>query len=259
VKVISSKDNPTYKEIKKILTSSSYRKKTGLTIAIGKKIVDDIVTSTLSTDVKYIVLTDEKNAQLYEDFNPILLSPKLAKTLDDVMADQGIMAVIEKHYTSLETLPDRGPFLVLDGVSDPINVGTLIRTAVGLQYKAILVGEGTADPLSPKVIRSSAGYSLFIPIFKGRNKEIFKALKERTIKIITTYIHQENCKPTFNMKLDDFALCLGSEGRGLSDIWKEYPDTLNLLLKSSTIDSFNVAVAGSILMYILKTGGELCG
>jgi TrmH family RNA methyltransferase len=259
MKVISSKDNPTYKEIKKLLTSSSYRKKTGLTVAIGRKIVDDIVTSHLSTDVRYIVLTDEKDVSLYEEFSPILLSPKLAKTLDDVMADQGIMAIIERHYVDANNVPAQGPFLVLDGVSDPLNVGTLIRTAVGLQYKAILIGEGTADPLSPKVIRSSAGYSLFIPIFKGRNKDIFKILKDRAMKVITTYIHQGHCKPTFNMGLDDFALCLGSEGKGLSDIWKEYPDSINLILKSVSIDSFNVAVAGSILMYILKTGGELCG
>jgi len=259
MKYITSKDNPTYKEIKKILNSSSYRKKTGLTIAIGKRIVEDIITSNKVDLVKHVVLINEEDAKLYQDFNPIILSPKLAKYLDDIFYDQGILAVIQQQYISKDDIPINGSFLILDNVSDPTNVGTLIRTAVGLDYQAVLVSDGTADPLSPKVIRTSSGYSLFIPIFKGKNKEIMKILSDRAIKVITTYITHKDCHPTFVTKLNNFALCLGNEGNGLSEVWKDYPDTINLTLKSKTIDSFNVSVAGSILMYLLKMGGELCG
>ena len=261
MKHISSKNNSIYKEIKKLLISSSHRKKTGSTVAIGKKVVEDILTSDLQGQVKYIVLNEEEDPSTYEamDIPTIVLSQHLSKELDPVFEDQGIIAVIERKYILEEDIPASGTFLILDGVSDPINVGALIRTAAGLGFAAILTTENTADPLSPKVIRYSAGYSLSIPIYRGTNKKIWNAMKDRAVKLITTYLEEKSCTSTFTSGIQEFALCLGSEGRGLSDIWKEYPDRVNLLLKMKDIDSFNVSVAGSILMYILKTGGELCG
>jgi len=261
VKHISSKNNSIYKEIKKLLTSSSHRKKTGLTVAIGRKVVEDILTSELEKQVKYIAIDERKDPSPYEELDSptIVLSQHLSKELDPVFDDQGILTVIERKYIAEEDIPDSGIFLILDGVSDPINVGALIRTASGLGFTAVLATENTADPLSPKVIRYSSGYSLFVPIYRGSSKKIWKAMKDRAIKLITTYLEGRSCTSTFTSAIKEFALCLGSEGRGLSEIWKEYPDRVNLLLKMNDIDSFNVSVAGSILMYILKTGGELCG
>ncbi len=259
MKYISSKDNPTFKEVKKLIRSSTYRKKKDLTVAIGKKIVEDIATSSIANNIEYIITTDEHIALLFQDLPTIMLSPKLAHHIDEVFADQGILAVVKRIYIEEEKLPENGPFVVLDEVSDPLNVGTIIRTAVGLGYRAILVSPQTADPLSPKVIRYSSGYSLFIPILRAETKRIFNILKNRAIKVITTYIVENQCRSTWTGKLSDFAICLGNEGKGLSNIWKDYPDHINLTLQIQTIDSFNVAIAGGILMYILKTGGELCG
>jgi len=262
-KHISSKSNPIFKEIKKLLTSSSFRKKSGYTVAIGQKIVLDILTSNLSQDIKYLAISPNIDASEYEDIlgdTPIvILDNQLTKELGPIFHDQNILAVITKHYATVSDIPPTGPYLVLDNVSDPLNVGTLIRTATGLGYKAVLVNTETADPLSPKVIRYSAGYSLFIPIYRAPTKRIFQFLKDKAMKIITTYLDNHSCMPTFTKALEEFALCLGNEGQGLSPIWREYPDSINLSLKMEQIDSFNVAVAGSILMYILKTGGELCG
>lgn len=168
----------------------------------------------------------------------------------DAKTPQSVFAVVRKSSDEAEALLAEGRSLVvvLDGVQDPGNVGTIIRSADAVGASGVLVGPGSADIYNPKVIRSTMGSLFHLPVIEGNLTEILPKAKERGIRLAGTSLQAaENCYAY------DFTgpvwLLFGSEGRGLSPNVRELMDDGLIIPMQGQAESLNVAMAASVLLF----------
>ena len=145
--------------------------------------------------------------------------------------------------------PDR--ILMLDGIQDPGNLGTLIRTAVSFGYDLIVCSKQTADLYNDKVIRSTQGSLLHIPVLRTDLASCVKELQKQGITVIATTL--EKAVPLKQMERPErFAVILGNEGSGVAHELQDLAD-IRVRIEMDGFESLNVAVAGGIMMYELST------
>lgn len=139
--------------------------------------------------------------------------------------------------------------LILDGIQDPGNLGTLLRSAKAFDFNTIFLADGTCDIYNDKVIRSSQGAIFKLNFIKGDKLEFIKKLS-KTHKVYNTNVRNgiDVRKANVSNKL---ALILGNEGYGVSDEINNL-NLDSLYIDMSNMESLNVGVAGSILMYEIK-------
>lgn len=172
---------------------------------------------------------------------------------------QGIVAfAAEIAYVGLEDIlqaaaqQGQPPFLVLaDGVEDPHNLGALIRSAYLCGAHGLVVPKRGAAAVTPTVLKSSAGAAAHLPIARVANiGESIRRLKKANVFV---YCADLGGAPAFRQNLTGpIALVMGSEGKGASPLVKKLCDgvvSLPMALTNSGVDSFNVSVAGGILLY----------
>lgn len=138
--------------------------------------------------------------------------------------------------------------LVLDAVGDPGNAGTLIRTAEAAGATSVVLGSGSVDVWSPKVVRSSAGSVLRVPITVGPIVEVLDALRAAGITLVGTRAGHGQAPEGLDLTRP-VALVLGSEAHGLSAEATERIDEWVTLPMQGDVESLNVAVAGSVLAF----------
>ncbi|EOD00921.1 23S rRNA (guanosine(2251)-2'-O)-methyltransferase RlmB [Caldisalinibacter kiritimatiensis] len=179
------------------------------------------------------------------------ISEEILKYISDTQNSQGIIAALKFDIKSLENiLIDRGNFLILlDRVQDPGNIGTIIRTADAFGVSGIILTNGCVDVYNPKVVRSTMGSILRVPIaFERDINNTLNKLKERNIKIVSTALDAEYYSYDFDFT-KDFVLVVGNEASGVSkDIQNQSDFNVKIPMIGET-ESLNVAVATSILMY----------
>ncbi len=143
--------------------------------------------------------------------------------------------------------------LLLDGVQDPGNVGTLIRTAEAARIGAVVALPGSADPWGPKAVRASAGSGLRLPVFRAGREEALAELSRRRIPLWAADKAGEplaRSEPTPR----PLALALGSEAHGLSPEIARGAERIVAIAMAGGVESLNVAAAGAILLDRVLSG-----
>ena len=240
-KIIVSKNNPLVKE-HSALKEKKFREKNGCFLVEGEKMVRECVKSGLK--IRRLIMRDDYTGKEY-GFDTVILGADAFRCVCDEKTPQGIAAEVEIPRQILRK--PLKPCLILDGVSDPANVGAIIRTAVAAGYLEIY-GISCADPYSPNSVRASMSGVFFANIMQGTRDEIISALQG--VPFIAADMDGENVFQFTPPEL--FALCIGNEGRGLSDeIFSRADHTVKIPMGSQT-ESLNAAVSAGILMYQLK-------
>jgi len=165
---------------------------------------------------------------------------------------QGVIAIGEVPARSLDTLAlaDMCRILILDGVQDPGNVGTILRTAAALGATATVALPGTVDLWNPKVIRSSMGAQFLHPALHASFEELATFLDSRDFEMWATDASGEALQRANAPKR--LAIAVGNEGAGLSpEVRARARRTVSLPIASS-VESLNVAVATGIILYELR-------
>lgn len=248
IEIITSKDNKYIKEVKK-LEMAKYRKSLNKFYVEGLRNIKDYLNSNLNFSYALYseTLTDE--AILGELECPkFCVEARLFNSLTETVSTQGLIVVIEKPEFSLDEIFESGKSLTLfDGILDPGNAGTLIRSARAAGLGGIILTEGTVDIYSPKVIRSGMGSISRLPIIKASNDAIFAGIEKFGYKIIILDMAGVAINNfTFPQKS---IFVLGSEANGLSSFWRNVADfSLSIPMENDT-ESLNVAVAGSIVYF----------
>ncbi|MNJ51439.1 23S rRNA (uridine(2479)-2'-O)-methyltransferase [compost metagenome] len=189
------------------------------------------------------------------DVQWIAVSSAVITKCTEVKAPQPIFAVSHKananeHEDTLQGLIAKrnSLVLVLDGVQDPGNVGTLIRSADAVGADGVILGAGCADLYSPKVIRSTMGSIFHLPVLQGNLGEVLPQAKEQGIRLAGTSL-----QAAVNCYSYDFTqsvwLLMGSEAKGLSDEVLSLMDAGLIIPMHGQSESLNVAMAGSVLLY----------
>lgn len=169
--------------------------------------------------------------------------------LSDTEHHQGVLLVCEEPVAGLDRIEPAGRYLMLDGVQDPGNAGTLVRAAVAFGIDAVLSLEGTADPWSPKTVRSSAGMIFRIPVVRAPAADAIGRLASMRVPILVADARGESVEAR---RFDHgFALVVGNEGAGVrSEIAAQAAATVAIRM-SGPAESLNVAIAGAILLHTL--------
>ncbi|MEL3974730.1 RNA methyltransferase [Rossellomorea oryzaecorticis] len=251
MKYIQSSKNPVVKQWKKLLTKKG-REQSLTYIVEGFHLVEEA----LKQDDTVIELILVEGVEMPNKWNSdgiemIQVSEEVGKALADTETTQGVFAVCRQKDS--EAINESKTFLLLDGLQDPGNIGTIIRTAEASGIDAIVLGKGTVDLYNPKVLRSAQGSHFHLPIIKGDLSEIIPVLKEKGIPVYGTAL--ENGKEYTTVKpQDSYALIVGNEGSGVSGEILSLTDQILYITIYGKSESLNVAIAAGILLYYFKNG-----
>ena len=253
MQVITSKDNECVKEIKK-LKEKKYREQENKYIIEGIKLVQEAIFENANID-KIVVCEDCANdgtlekSLLYEiaKFNCVYVTKKIFDAITDVSNPQGILAIINKKE-NIDLSYDEDVIVALDGIQDPGNLGTILRTLDSTNLKQIILSESTADPYNPKVVRSSMGAIFRVNIIQSKNLvETLKEIKKNKYKLMVTSLETENS--IYDTDYDKKVLVIGNEANGVSKEVMELADEKVKIPMLGKTESLNAAVATSIILY----------
>lgn len=168
---------------------------------------------------------------------------------------QGVAALVKLREFSINDVLDRlqvGPVIVVIGLQDPGNLGTLLRSAEAFGSAGVVLGEGTVSPINSKVIRASAGSVFRLPIVvekkSGALDELTARLRKENVRLIATSSHKGTPIDQANLS-GPCAVFIGSEGSGLPRNVMAQVDELIAIPHAPQVESLNAGVAGSIVLY----------
>jgi TrmH family RNA methyltransferase len=179
----------------------------------------------------------------------------------DALADtehpQGVVAVFEPRRWTWADLAPRpgGVLLVLAGVQDPGNVGTILRTALGLGAAGLVALKGTAELTNPKVVRGSMGALFRLPALAAAEDEFLQWAAEHRVELWAAEADGESVRELQRPRDRPLALMLGGEGAGLPDALRARAARRVAIPLAPDAESLNVAVAAGILLYEVTRAG----
>lgn len=240
--VITSLDNDNVKKWKK-LCKKKYRDEFGIYLVEGEHLVEEAYKSGVLD--KVIVLDGED----YSYDNIVYVSYEVMKTISSLDTPNKIMGVCKKKE-NIEIVGKR--FLLLDGIQDPGNLGTIVRSAVAFNIDTIILSDDTVDLYNPKVLRSTQGMIFHTNIFSYDIVAFINILKSMGITVYGTDVNNGiDARELSDLDKTSFALVMGNEGNGVRKEVKELCDKNLYINMNENVESLNVGVATSILLYEL--------
>lgn len=253
---IQSKDNKTIKHIIS-LQQRKYRQKFGEYTVEGIRAVTDIGKKEF---LRSILIRESKRSELeplvqkgFTVSSVYVVQDPIFDKIEHSVNGQGILGIAKKCVNDLHSLIVKdGLYVALDGVQDPGNLGTIIRTAVAAGAKGIFLLKGTVDPYNEKCVRSTMSALCNIPIFEDVTlSEFYDFIKDNTIKTYVTSL--ENAKPYHTISYPKRTMIiLGNEGNGVSREIIEMCDQTITIPMYGDIESLNVSVAAALCMYKVR-------
>lgn len=233
------------------------RADSGLFATEGTRVVEDLIDSPLTIRMVVVASSIEDTARGRDLLRAAARRGLDVRTIPDneferfamTESPQRVLAVAEIPDFDLETVVfARSPcaVLVLDGVQDPGNFGTLVRSAEAFGVSAVVALSGTVDPWNPKSVRAAAGSSFRIPIVHADWGTASRLLGEAGFAIWGASMEGE---PPPTETPDRLALVMGNEGAGLSRAVRSGLDRLVSIPTPGRAESLNVAAAAAILLY----------
>ncbi|WP_283678249.1 RNA methyltransferase [Lentilactobacillus sp. Marseille-Q4993] len=257
MKIINSKQNNHVKEWKKLQTKKE-RTKTGQYMIEGWHLINEALQN--DKHILAAIVTDENDADKFETRadDVFLVSEEIGETISDTKTPQGVFAVMEAEDYH-ETIPDNldGQWLLLDGVQDPGNIGTIVRTADAAGINGVVFGKGSVDIYNPKLIRSMQGSHFHIQLFQGELTEWIEKLHESGIKVYGTELNKDALPYNEVQGIDRFAFIVGNEGNGVSDEVLSLTDNNLYIPMPGKAESLNVAVATGIVLFHLVNNSAI--
>lgn len=240
--IITSLDNDNVKKWKK-LCKKKYRDEFGIYLVEGEHLVEEAYKSGVLD--KVIVLDGES----YSYDNIIYVSYEVMKALSSLDTPNRIMGVCKKKESS-ELFGKR--YLLLDGVQDPGNLGTIVRSAVAFNIDTIVLSNDTVDLYNPKVLRSTQGMIFHTNIIECDLIDVISKLHDKNITVYGTDVNNGiDARELSSLDKTSFALVMGNEGNGVRKEVKELCDKNLYINMNENVESLNVGVATSILLYEL--------
>ena len=244
---ITSRKNPLLQQVKKLFSSRREREKTGLFAADGTKLLAEAVKWYPGLDT--VILSEGVEAQGPGHVRCVVVPEDVMASISPMESPQGAVFVCR--------LPQKQPFapqkgmLLLDGIQDPGNLGTILRTADAFNIPVALL-EGCADPYSHKVVRASMGAVLRTAPVQTTWEEAFAACQSAQIPIGVTALSAA-AKDIRAAALEEMAVVIGSEGQGVRREILEAAQNHLIIPMESRCESLNAAVAATVVMWQIRS------
>lgn len=244
--IIESNQNKIIKEVNS-LKAKKERDKTCLFILEGKRLVDEIPNS---WEIKYLLKAESYSEDINFE-NVYTVKDSLFEKISETVNPQGILAVCHiKEFDVTNVDYSNSPFfVVLENVTDPGNMGTLIRTADAAGADGIFLSKGCVDIYNPKVIRATMGSIFHLPIYRNLNlMDLMEDFKNNNVKTLAAHLKGTSTPYKVDMTTA-CAVIIGNEANGLSDEISEMASDLVKIPMPGKAESMNAGIAGGILIY----------
>ena len=243
--LITSLDNDRIKNYIK-LKDRKYRKKTNTFIVEGMHLVEEAIKEDL-----VIELIVEKDTKISTSLPIVYVTKEIINKISEMESPSNIMALCKIRESNI--IGDK--ILMLDEIQDPGNLGTIIRSAKAFNVDTIVLSPNTVDIYNPKVIRATQGMVFHTNIVIKDLIPTIDELKQNEIPIYGTKV--DNGKDVRELKANDknkYCLIMGNEGNGVSKEILDKCDVYLYIKMNKNVESLNVGVATSILLYELNKG-----
>ena len=241
---ITSRKNPLLQQVKKLLSSGKARKEAGLFVSDGTKLLGEVVRYAPQW-LDTVILSDGVEAQVPDSVRVIRVPGDVMESISPVQTPQGALFLCRLPRKT-EFSPVKG-MLLMDGIQDPGNIGTILRTADALEIPVVLL-EGCADPYSHKVVRASMGAVFRTPVIQTTWEKAKAACDAAGIPVAVTAL-SDRAKDIRQADLRKMAVVIGSEGRGVRPEVLENADAELIIPMNPHCESLNAAVAATIVMW----------
>lgn len=243
---ITARKNPLIHRLRRLLSSRKEREQEGVFVADGTKLLAEAVRWWPGLDT--VVLSDGVEAEIPEGVRLVRVPQEIMEYISPMQTPQGALFLCR--------LPEKTAFipkpgmLLLDGIQDPGNLGTILRTADALEIPVALL-EGCADPYSHKVVRASMGAVFRMDIVQASWQQVKDACQQAQIPIAVTAL-SDRAEDIRTAPLSGMAVVIGSEGQGVRKEILDAADRELIIPMSERCESLNAAIAAAIVMWQMK-------
>ena len=243
---ITGRKNPFLQQVRRLLSSKKERQSSGLFVADGTKLLQEAIRWWPGLDT--VILSDDVQAELPDGVKLVRVPEDIMAWISPMETPQGALFLCRLPESTVFS-PKPG-MMLLDGIQDPGNLGTILRTADALNIPVTLL-EGCADPYSHKVVRASMG-AVFRKVPVQTTWEAAKAaFAEKDIPVAVTAL-SEKAVDLRTADLNAAAVVIGSEGQGVRKEILEYARQELVIPMNNHCESLNAAVAAAIVMWQMK-------
>ena len=237
------------------LKQKKYRQQQGLFLAEGLRTVEEAVRYGAVQSIFYTAIEDDRTRTVLEQaaakqIKLVCVSDKVLKKISDTETPQGIIAVCEMRSKRLDDFLASGKMLlVLDRVTDPGNIGTMLRTADAAGVGGLLLLQGCADIYAPKTVRASMGSLFHLPVLSGLSEELLvQAARKAGYELLVTCL--DGADNLYKADLQGrLAFVMGNEANGVSPALLAAADKRVFIPMQGRAESLNVAMAAGIVMF----------
>ena len=259
---IEGRHNPLVKQLRQAFSRAELTEAGDCAIE-GLRILEEAIRSSLRFTAVFFRESSQDRAdrllpQLGAQVETLLLPDTLFDSLVPSESPQGVAALVRLKQFSLDDVLERlqvGPIVVLAGLQDPGNLGTILRSAEAFGSAGVVLGEGTVSPFNSKVVRASAGSVFRLPVIHGHGKsgtatleEVSGKLRAKGVRLIATSSHKGTPLDQADLK-SAVAIFFGNEGAGLSREVMAKMDEGIAIPHTAQVESLNAGVAASIVLY----------
>ena len=243
---ITSRKNPLLQQVRKLLSSRKARVEAGLFAADGTKLLEEAVKYYPGLDT--VILSEGVQVQIPAGVRCVRVPADVMQSISPMETPQGALFLC-RLPEKREFVPKAG-MLILDGIQDPGNLGTILRTADALQVPVVLL-EGCADPYGHKVVRASMGAVFRTSVVSSTWEEVREKCQAAGIPVAVTALNEQS-RDIRKANVASMAVVIGSEGQGVRrEILEQAQDAL-IIPMDSRCESLNAAVAATIVMWQMK-------
>lgn len=248
--MITSRQNPKIKQIRKLNSGAKFRAQAGAFAVEGLRLLEEAQGTGIKPDwVIYTEDLDRRGERLLDNYRtqqvpcePV--TPEVLAAASDTKTPQGVLGVFP--LISLPFPTSLSLLVILDSLGDPGNLGTLLRTSLAAGVDGLLLSPGSVDPFAPKVVRSAMGAHFKLPIRTASWPEITALAREMTLLLAD----MENGPSLWETDLTGpVGIILGSEAHGPGDEARKLANQPIHIPMSSRIESLNAAAAGAVLLF----------
>ena len=254
MQLITSKDNEIIKNIKK-LKEKKYRDEKKEYIIEGIKLIEEAITE--NAKIKMIIVCEEclKNEAIEQKllyqiakYNCIYVNEKVFTSITDVKNPQGMLAVIEMENGEEVINYNDDVIFVLDGIQDPGNLGTILRTIDSAGLSQVIVSKDTVDAYNPKVVRSTMGAIFRVKVIESQDIiRTMKNIKKHKYEILVTSL--EATDNIYDIDYTKKMIVIGNEANGVSNEVMNLADIKVKIPMLGKTESLNAAVATGVILY----------
>jgi len=243
---ITSRKNPLLQQVRRLLNSRKDRLSEGLFVADGTKLLEEAVKWWPGLDT--VILTDGVEVDLPDHVRKVLVPADVMESISPMRSPQGALFLCKLPQKN-DFIPKAG-MLLLDGIQDPGNLGTILRTADALQVPVALL-EGCADPYGHKVVRASMGAVFRTPVVQANWEEVKASCQAAGIPVAVTAL-SDRAVDIRSAATQTMAVVIGSEGQGVRREILEQAQAELIIPMDEKCESLNAAIAAAIVMWQMK-------